>query len=139
MTAPAATAPLTLAEFAGDEFRTRRVFARRQIAAGRWSAGEAEARLLPWAAIALAAGADLPELAEPGTEIFPENGRPRACPRFPSDFAPRDEWRAELARACRDALTRDPALDGERAGRLVALAIHLGLTAAEIYPRDRAA
>lgn len=123
-----------LAKQALVEWEQRLAFARRMVSERRWSREEADARLFPWLAVALRAGAEPPEANAMLAEIRQE-------PDSPSEFTARaiaagrlcpwPDMRAELTRA------RDAALAGalkkpgdravsERSTRLQFLALYLG-------------
>lgn len=127
---PASTASFDPAQVAAGLFRVRQSFAARQVAQGKLTRDQAEARLRPWLAVASAAGADLPEMERHGNEIWPDAGKPVTFRLYPSEICADHEWRGELARA-RDAalaaLNPDPApAKLAQARDLVALANHLG-------------
>lgn len=94
-----------LPAIAAREFRTRQSYASREIAAGRMTRAQAEAKLRPWLAIAERAGADLPDLLVPMTEIYPDAGKPVDGRLRADEIAPRTDWQAEL-KSARDAAIR---------------------------------
>ena len=111
----------TPADFAASEFRRRQSLARKVIARGDMGQAQAQALLLPWLAIAAAAGADLPELSYETPVWRPEYARPDApvgmfglrgwqdeIRRLASwEICEPAEYRETLARA-RDAVLNDP-------------------------------
>jgi hypothetical protein len=130
----------SLAELAADEFARRRSTASRKVGAGEIEPAEAEALLRPWLALAARFGADLPELYEDATTLFPFDraGQTTRVRRLSADLAPPAQI-AEVLAAARDvALERaNTALSGsealakpdlaiERARRLQVLAIAFG-------------
>lgn len=140
------THPLpTPAQFALREFENRQRTAQRRADGGIWSRLEADARLKPWLAIALHAGAE-PEAAQPLLEDWRRilahtcvNGDARTPPTAHAirtnaamDLCETAAWRAELAHA-RDramaAALADPANTalGTRSLLLTVLSQHLGV------------
>ena len=119
---------------AAEQFRQRQAAARRMVALGKWALPQAEARLRPWAALAAACGADLPELACTVTPLRPQPGTP-ARARIPAaDICPRAEMLAELAQATAAALAADWRSPASQA--LLALHLHLP-DRAELPTEDR--
>lgn len=120
----------TIADIAAALLRERQDFARAQLASGAISRGQAVERLLPWAAIAAAAGAEFPERRITVQPVHPP-GPPVEEWLQPWDFCPRARWVAALERARDEALLRhdqapaDPARE-QAARRLMTLACALG-------------
>lgn len=98
--------PATLSQQALHQFRLRQRFATRERQAGRMSAEEANARLMPWAAAALRCGADPAAVhvhLAADVEVL-------GVSAVADDLCPLEDLRAELARARDTALDRhDPA------------------------------
>lgn len=133
-----AAGPVT--RIAADQFRRRQGFARREVAAGRWTVEKAEAKLRPWLAICAACGADLPELRVRVLPLVPE-GEEREERLASWAICPPREWLDALeeardsALAAHDAAPADPDREA-RARDLVRLAHALG--AGPIRPRNPA-
>ena len=134
-----------LAKLAQLEWDQRLAHAKRAVAARHWSQLEAEARLLPWLAIALRAGAEPAEAAaeleaarkDPAFASYPRTHVALAC-------CPTEDMRAELARARDAALTAafkkpDDRAACERSTRLQYLALFLGAPAARPIEAQSAA
>lgn len=97
------------------EFQHRQRLARQAIASGEWTLTTAEERLRPWAAIAILAGADLPEANEALSALasglitsFADMPRDRAerlaRSMLADDLAPPAVWEAVLMRVRNAAL-----------------------------------
>ena len=129
--------PPSPAQAAASEYARRREIALRAVSQGHWAEERAEAALAPWAAIALLAGADVPQLRESLAEQVRIAHSPwwasRARSLLADDLSPRGQWRAVLAEARDRALNRftqpEPAgqAEADRAIPLVTLANHFGL------------
>lgn len=122
-----------LATLAQIEWDQRIAFGRAAVAQGRWKPIEAEARLMPWLAVALLAGAE-PEEARAELEIA---RRDPAFVRYARAHVaeaccPGPDMRAELIRA-RDAAVAKVLAEPtnraacERSTRLQYLAVFLGV------------
>lgn len=131
----AATSPATIAARA---FQRRRGFAARQVAAGRSTSADANAKLAPWLALAAEAGADLPELLEEHKVIYPWDQAGRIFQRRmrADDICPRADRHAALARAA-TAQAQAQALDPSPANTEAAREL-LALCAALAVPVDAA-
>jgi hypothetical protein len=120
-----------LALIAITEFRARRDWVAQQLAHRRIDAATASARLRPWLAICALCGADLPELACPSTQVWPQTGPETPDHWRAHDIDPQGHWRTELARARNAALaSHDPSGAPQRtvqARNLCRLADALGL------------
>lgn len=136
----------TPTEFAAQEFARRQRAAQGRRDQNIWSRMEAEARLMPWLAIALRAGAE-PDAAQPLLEDWRRilshsciNGGVRTPPSAQTirnnaamDLCDRDGWHAELRNAhdaamCAAMADRANAALGTRWLLFQTLAIFLGVT-----------
>lgn len=112
---------MTPAQIAGEQFRKRQRFANRAVQQRRMPRAEAEAKLRLWLAITATAGADLPELIEEGSLLYPEGVYFRRRMRADEvllDTQRIEDWIFEFARcrdAALDALAEAPDDDEKRA------------------------
>ncbi|MGX7926491.1 hypothetical protein ACWPMX_07945 [Tsuneonella sp. HG094] len=122
-----------VARLADAEWQQRLAAARHMVAAHRWSPEEADARLMPWLALALHAGAEPPEAARMLEDIrrHEPDGKTHARAIAALRLCDPNDMRAELARS-RDAAVSsamehptDPRR-AEQATRLQYLAIWCG-------------
>ena len=129
----------TLAKLAQIEWDQRLAFARQRVREGRWTALEADARLFPWLAIALRAGAEPTEAADLVAAVREEPDHPiQGEARFiaATRLCPTADMRAELTRARDRALAKaiaEPANRQacERSAALQFIACYLGCPPAE--------
>lgn len=116
----------TIPQLAGQVFAQRQAAAQRARNAGHWTRNEAEARLSPWAALALVCGADVPVLNEllegwrciTGEPLSDRDKRWIAA----REFSAPAEMLAELARATAAAIEAD--WNGANARLLLPLYLH---------------
>lgn len=134
-----------LAQLALLEWNQRLAAARDVAARGKWSAEEANARLMPWLAIALRAGAEPPEAAADLAAIRQEPGH-ADCARsiMALRLCPTAEMRAELTRARDAAVNAMIAHPGDRdrcnrSTQLQYLAVFLGCPNAAANDQQRIA
>ncbi len=117
---------------AREEFRRRRDNALRKVNAGQLRLAQANAHLLPWLAIASAAGAYLPEIYTPSRTITPGQGWAEQSARMlPHEFCDSAIWLRTLSEAAGAAIARaDTGLKPDlmpRARALARLCVHFGV------------
>lgn len=97
-----------VADLAAAEFEDRLKRARELVAAGKVAAEAANQALLPWLAIAARAGADLPQLYETITLIWPF-GEQRQRRMVHWQVCAPEVWQTELRKVCDQAAQRSAA------------------------------
>lgn len=122
-------------QLAAQVFGQRQRAAQRAVAAGHFTRDQAEAKLAPWAALALECGADVPVLNQllEGWRCIIGDPLTEADKRWIAarEFCARDEMLAELARATAAAIEAD--WRGANARALLPLYLHFP-SAPPLYP-----